>query len=287
MPISFPASSNGSASNWAGHSPQRPARSETPVPASRALRSIAALMLREMSTTYGRSAGGYLWAVLEPAGTILFMTFVISTGLRVSSPALGESFTLFYASGMFPFMLYLRVSAKVGNAIPFSRALLSYPGVAWIDAVLARFALSVITLMVTFLMVISVVIYGFGLDVTYNFGAILTSCGMTLMLSLGVGTLMAFLFPTYPAIASLWSILTAPLLLISGVIFIFDDMPAIARDYLWYNPLVHVIGEMRSGFYPEYRADYVSPIYVYLIGLVSFTVGLILLKNNYRKTYQS
>ncbi|MEL6475009.1 MAG: sugar ABC transporter permease, partial [Pseudomonadota bacterium] len=28
------------------------------------LRSIIALMLREMATSYGRSPGGYLWAVL-------------------------------------------------------------------------------------------------------------------------------------------------------------------------------------------------------------------------------
>ncbi|MDJ0823602.1 MAG: sugar ABC transporter permease, partial [Paracoccaceae bacterium] len=29
-------------------------------------RAVMALMLREMSTSFGRSPGGYLWAILEP-----------------------------------------------------------------------------------------------------------------------------------------------------------------------------------------------------------------------------
>ena len=32
----------------------------------RSFRVFAALMLREMITRYGRSFGGYLWAVIEP-----------------------------------------------------------------------------------------------------------------------------------------------------------------------------------------------------------------------------
>ena len=35
------------------------------------LRAVAALVLREMSTRYGRTPGGYLWAILEPLGMII------------------------------------------------------------------------------------------------------------------------------------------------------------------------------------------------------------------------
>lgn len=272
------------------HPPQpraKPASAPNLSMLGRALRSIWALMLREMSTTYGRSAGGYLWALLEPGGTILFMTIVISTALQVRSPALGESFTLFYASGMFPFMLYLRISAKVGQSIPFSQALLAYPGVAWIDAVLARFVLGLLTIIVTFAIVIAALIYAFDLHVTLNFAALLDAVAMGAALSLGVGMLMAYVFPTYPVAASLWSIVTGPLLFVSGVIFLYDDMPSAAKAVLWYNPLVHVIGEMRKGFFADYQAEYVAPQYVYLVALITLTAGLVLLKKNYRDTYLS
>ena len=70
------------------------------------LRTVLALMLREMSTTYGRSPGGYLWAILEPAGGIAMMS--VAFGLVLRSPSLGTNFPIFYATGYLPFMMYMR-----------------------------------------------------------------------------------------------------------------------------------------------------------------------------------
>ena len=78
-------------------------------------RSVLALMLREMSTTYGRSPGGYIWAFAEPIGGILVMTLVFS--LIARSPALGTNFPLFFATGMLPFLLYNATANNVSMAI--------------------------------------------------------------------------------------------------------------------------------------------------------------------------
>ena len=75
-------------------------------------RVITALMLREMSTTYGRSPGGYLWAVLEPIGSIAMMTLILAVGLRIRVPSLGLNFPMFFATGIMPFMMYQRTQAK-------------------------------------------------------------------------------------------------------------------------------------------------------------------------------
>ena len=64
------------------------------------LRVLFALVVREMSTRFGRSWGGYLWAIVEPVGGILLLTFIFSLALR--KPPLGTNFALFYASGMVP-----------------------------------------------------------------------------------------------------------------------------------------------------------------------------------------
>ena len=42
------------------------------------LRVLFALMLRDMGTRFGRSAGGYLWAVAEPLGGILLLALAFS-----------------------------------------------------------------------------------------------------------------------------------------------------------------------------------------------------------------
>ena len=85
-------------------------------------RAIMALVLREMATRYGRSPGGYIWALAEPLGMIFMLSIAFEALVRV--PPLGNNFILFFATGYLPFQLYISVSNNVGRAINFSRALL-------------------------------------------------------------------------------------------------------------------------------------------------------------------
>ena len=39
----------------------------------RTARAVTALVIREMTTTYGRSPGGYLWAVAQPVALIVVL----------------------------------------------------------------------------------------------------------------------------------------------------------------------------------------------------------------------
>lgn len=100
------------------------------------MRAVMALILREISTTYGRSPGGYVWAVLEPAADIALLTAIFSIGFR--HPPLGTNFSFFYAGGMLPFLMFVDISGKIGQTIQFSRTLLNYPRVTFVDAILDR-----------------------------------------------------------------------------------------------------------------------------------------------------
>lgn len=110
-----------------------------------------ALILREMSTRYGRTPGGYVWAVLEPVGALVVMSVVFAILLR--APPLGNSFILFYASGYLPFIISATIMANVQSAISFSKPLLMYPAVSWLDAIIARFILNLLTGVVIFIIV--------------------------------------------------------------------------------------------------------------------------------------
>ena len=86
-------------------------------------RAIVALMLREMATTYGRSPGGYIWAVLEPAAGIALLTAIFSLGFR--SPPIGSNFPIFYATGLVPFLAFIDVTNKTAASVTFSKPLLA------------------------------------------------------------------------------------------------------------------------------------------------------------------
>lgn len=255
--------------------PQRPRRFRTG-------RTVLALVLREMSTTYGRTPGGYLWAVLEPAGYIAMYTLVLELGLRIRAPSLGVSFMLFFATGILPFLMYQRIAGRVSVAITFSRPLLAYPGVTWVDTIAARFLLQAVTQLLVFYIVIMCLVTLFDTRAVIDMPPVIAGVGMAMLLGLGVGTMNCYLLPTFPVWQSVWSILTAPLFLLSTIIYIYEELPPIGQQVLWFNPLVHVVGMVRRGFYPTYDATYVSPAYVCGFSLLLLAGGLMLTGRWYR-----
>ncbi|PIE16833.1 MAG: sugar ABC transporter permease [Rhodobacterales bacterium] len=249
----------------------------------KSLRTITALMLREMTTTYGRSPGGYVWAILEPVGAVAMVTLVFSLGLRLRSPSLGVSFVLFYATGMLAFLMYQRIQVPVTKAITFSRPLLFYPGVTYIDTIAARFALNFLTQLTAFGITMAGILALFDTRAVLDLPPILTALAMAAALGLSIGTLNAFLMPVYPLWKSLWGIVTAPLFFVSTIFYTYEDLPEFGRSILWYNPLVHVVAVMRRGFYPGYDAVWVSYVYVFGVSLALFFMGIVLLGRYHRK----
>ncbi|MCR8550909.1 ABC transporter permease [Salipiger sp. P9] len=243
-------------------------------------RAIGALMLREMATSYGRSPGGYIWAILEPVAGVMVLTVVFSAFMR--APSLGISFPMFYSTGMMPFIMFSSLQGKVAGALNYSRPLLAYPTVTFVDAILARLILDVITKLLVGYIVLGGIMIVLETRTTPDLPIILQSYALMIMLGLGIGTLNCYLFSRFPLYHKGWSIVTRPLFIISGVIFLFDDVPLPFRDYLWYNPLVHPIGLMRRGFYPTYDAPYVSLLYPSLVAIISLTLGLMLLRRYHR-----
>ena len=257
------------------HPPLRPMRASFATQ-----RAIVALILREMSTTYGRSPGGYIWAIVEPVAGIAVLTAIFSAGFR--SPPLGNSFSIFYASGILIFLMYGDLSAKLTQTIPFSRALLEYPRVTLMDALLARFILNTLTQIMVHFIVAGALYVFLRPDLTVDMIPILQAYAIILILSFGIGTINSFLVLTYPVWQTVWAILNRPLFLISCLFFVFESVPQPWSDILWYNPLVHPVGLMREGIYPFYQPNYISIAYPMALGAILTITGLLLLGRYYR-----
>ncbi|KAG1649131.1 Polysialic acid transport protein KpsM [Nymphon striatum] len=208
-------------------------------------RTIVALILREMSTRYGRTPGGYLWNVLEPLAAILFLSLGFS--LLIRTPALGNSFLLFYATGYTVFNLYGSIQTATQAAIRYSKPLLRYPAVTWLDAILARFLLNALTGILTLSLLITGILLVIDSRTVVDLPPVLEALFLALVLGLGMGTLNCVLTGMFPLWRIIWSILNRPLMIASGVLYLFDDLPRVAQDILWFNPLIHIIGLMRSG----------------------------------------
>ncbi|TDK50889.1 ABC transporter permease [Antarcticimicrobium luteum] len=267
--------------------PALPAQPSAPPPAQAGprrfatLRTVFALILREMSTSYGRTPGGYAWAILEPLGAILVLS--VGFSLVIRTPPLGTSFILFYATGYMPFDLYQTLANTIGKAINFSKPLLKYPAVTWLDAVLARFLLNSLTGILVTILLIAGILAVIDSRTVLNLPPAVEAMGLAMLLGLGVGMMNCAIMGLFPLWETIWSIITRPLFIASGVFFLYDTMPPLAQEILWYNPLLHITGLMRTGFYATYTASYVSHVYVLGVSLALLAMGLILMGRYHRE----
>lgn len=243
-------------------------------------RTVTALILREMSTTYGRSPGGYIWALVEPILGLAFLVLVFSFIVR--TPPVGNSFALFYATGLLPFMAFNAMANKAATAIRFSKPLLAYPVVTYFDALLARLLLALFTNLVIAVIIITALMMWEDTGGRIDPAQLTLSLLVLVAFSCGVGTMNCYLMTAFPVWERLWQVITRPLMLLSGMFYTFDSLPPMGQDILWWNPLIHIVGGVRMGIYPNYFGGYIS--YVYVMGVSSLLVlmGLIML-NRYNK----
>ncbi len=242
-----------------------------------AARVIMALMLREMTTKYGRSPGGYIWAILEPVAMITVLSFGFALVMR--TPSLGNSFIVFYASAYLAFNQFRTLENAVTRALPFSRGLLRYPVVTWLDAILARFFLNFLTNVLNSILIMWGVL-NFATGSWYiKLGPMVEAMSLAALLALGMGTFNALMSGVWPVWITIYKIITRPLMLASAVLYIFEDLPTTAANVLWYNPLVHITGLMRSGVFSTYDPQYISIPYVLAISMVALSVGLLFLRS--------
>ncbi|ETD85879.1 ABC transporter permease [Rhodobacter capsulatus] len=243
-------------------------------------RAVFALILREMTTTYGKSIGGYFWTVAEPVAAIALLSVVFS--MIVHKPPLGQSFILFYASGYLTLTAYNAISINVAMSIRFSKALLAYPSVTYIDAIAARLILTTLTQLQVFAIVIAVAIATQHSQINLNFPALGRAWGMLIALGTAVGLLNCYLMSTFPAWQMVWAVLNRPMFLVTGVLFLIDQMPEPVRIISLLVPPTHVVMMMRKGIYDTYDAVYVSEAYVYGVSLLIGALGMLLLHRHHR-----
>lgn len=251
----------------------------------RTLRTIFALILREISTTYGKSPGGYLWAVLEPTLALAVLSAIFSMAVR--NPPLGESFALFYATGYLPFMAFNDVANKSATSLNYSKPLLQYPAVTFVDALLARAILHTLTHVLIAYVIFCGLAVIMDVDMRPDYPMLALGYLLAASVGFGVGCFNCFVMMSFPVWERIWQILTRPLIFISGLFLPYEAMPDLAQDILWWNPLIHIVGFIRKGIYDFYEGSYLSVIFPVVFAGLTLFMGLLLLWRHHNRLLES
>ncbi|MCZ4088849.1 hypothetical protein O3W52_01810 [Ensifer psoraleae] len=170
----------------------------------------------------------------DPVAHVAMMTVIFQAIARM--PALGLSFPLFFASGYLPFTFYQRMSSFMAGTMKANKALLSYPVVSPLDAIVSRFILQFMTDALV-AAVILLMIFELGrCDCVYGHRRHGRGCQCGRRAGLGIGTINIVMFARFSLYEQIFGIINRPLFMISGVFFLPESLPNPFRDYILYNP---------------------------------------------------
>jgi capsular polysaccharide transport system permease protein len=238
------------------------------------LQVMHGLLLREMKTRFGEHHWGYAWALIGPAmwvGTFIVLYFLLG---RLAPP--GMSVVAFLVTGIITFQLFRETSTQSLHAISGNKGLLFYPQVRPLDLVVARALLEGATHLVVFALLMSgAALFEGKLRIA---GALTTLMGLGLALGLGVGfgLVLCGLSTFSSTVERLHGPLMRPLFWLSAVFYPVEFVPTTFQNLLLWNPVVHAIELVRTGWFPGYHSRHINPWYpaAWILVLLFFGLSL-------------
>jgi len=235
--------------------------------------TIGLLTLHEINWRFRGSRVGAVVSFAEPF-MLVTLIIVLRAVFMDRSPAYGHSAAVFYSSGVFPFYLFIRLSAR-GRATRYDAAR-RLPRVSSTDLVVA----SMIAEAVLFLG--AMVIWFFGLWLLGLHEAVprspidcLYALALMAALGVGVGLLNSAVMRRIPLWGYVYGTLSRVLLFASGVLYIVDFLPLFVRQYIVWNPLAHGVEWFRLGLYGKYPDYTLDRQYLIMAAGIALFVGVV------------
>lgn len=245
------------------------------------LRVVHALALRETRTRFGGYKAGYVWALLEPLFWIGTFAGLFSLAGRLAP---GDSDIVpFLATGIIPYELATKTADRASNSISGNKSLLFYPQVQPLDLVIARVGLEIATYLVVFVAILGAhALYVQHLEID---DLLTTMFGLLLAGSFGgaLGLVFCAVGVIFPTIDRIRGPLMRPLFWVSGLFFTVDAMPTRIRELMLWNPILHCVEMVRSGWFTSIQSQHVSPTYVLVWILALAFIGLTLERSTRHK----
>ncbi|HED5352290.1 TPA: ABC transporter permease [Campylobacter jejuni] len=245
------------------------------------LNVIHALFFRELKTRFGKNKYlGYFWVIGEPM-TIILVIATIATIIREYHHQVmpdGISIFMFLISGIVPYFMFRSIVTQLMNGIGANLALFAYKPVKPIHVFIARTLLEFCIYFTIFVVVLFLAGWFFRLEVIPRHCLNVVICIFLLMCSgFALGMLFAIIGFFLEPLRTLLNYFSAVFYWSSGVIFPTWIMPKPLLDIFYYNPLLHIMENLRYNFFDNYpvQDDYTYTYPIFCIICICF-VGFFL-----------
>jgi capsular polysaccharide transport system permease protein len=242
---------------------------------SRHFRIIGALMMREMTTRFGREGLGFLWVVGEPLlfcfGVLIMWTLIkpaYEHGVRVGP---------FVMTGYMSLLMFRHMVSFSVGAIGANIGLLYHRQIGIMHVFFARNLMEFAGGTAAFCIVyITLIILG---EVSLPYDWLLLYGGWILVgwTGFGFALTLAGLALRYEIMEKLVPILGYLMIPLSGSFMMVAWMPAQYREAFLWVPFPNAVEMVRAGVFGEFVETYYSASYALVAGAVMVASGMLLL----------
>ncbi len=237
-------------------------------------RVIGALMIRELTTRFGRENIGFLWIMVEP----LMFAVMVGVVWRVwrGPDEYGIHIISFVVTGYLPLMLFRHGVSRSVGIFSANSSLMYHRQIKLLDFILVRFLIELIGSMMAFLF-IGVVLNWFGIfPVPHDLGSALSGwflyCYFTFSLCLVLGPVSEM----SELLEKIVPVTTYVMVPFSGTFSLMQAMTPAARNVLIWSPPITGMELMRYGIFGNVVHPYYNIWVPLTVSSVLTMFGLVL-----------
>lgn len=224
-------------------------------------RNTISLVLREMRSRFSEQRLSYAWALIEPLGWITVLSLLFMVAGR-DIPPVGNSFVLFFATGLVPFNIYSQTAGAVLIAVEVNKPLLYFPVIKAIDTFVARALLEVFTNICVLIIIIAGYSFIYHGEMPDDWLNMIAPIALLAIIGFNTGVINCVIIAHFKEWSRIWAVISRPLFFLSGIFYTVDSFPPNVQAVLYWNPVLHCVEWLRSGYYKGYESQFVDPFFV-------------------------
>ncbi len=264
----------------------KPVLNQTPRSSFQVLRDVTfGLLIRELKTRFGSYRLGYAWALLDPL--LMIALFSAIFGMRGHSGFGGAPAPLFITAGYLPFIFFKNVVSKLQSAVNANKGLFCYRQVTPFSTFIARFILeTIVGMMVGGILILGLLWFGFDAVPADPLQVILIYM-LLMVFSFSLGIVFCITANLVNEVEKFLGLIMMPLMFISCVVYPLASIPAQYQHWFLWNPLVHALELIRSGWIAGYVSPNASWTYLFGVTLVLLTFAMSSYRLSHRRLIAS
>jgi capsular polysaccharide transport system permease protein len=231
---------------------------------------VIALVQRDARARFSGSRLGLVVSILRPVTHLTLLLIVWHLANRPSP--LGTDTSVFFVTGLAPYVLCAWPARQTTLTLVTSRSLLIYPRVKIMDMIFATAIVEIlVSCIATIIMILGLLIFGIDFDPADS-AVFMLGLLSALYFGLSLGIVSAVLASVFAFWMIVMSLMVITFAITSGTFFFPDYLPLTVQKYVAFLPLLQAIELTRVGYYGNITSSILMPYYT-----ATFSTGLIII----------